>query len=134
MFRRILRIINFILIIFCIINSCELIYRLVNPRLPTNRVYKAALEDIEFPLSFRICLNYRFEIERYRDLGYDSRFDFYLGKSMYNKSLVGWNGHTKTGSTIGTTNGKKMLSSKPILNPIRAVNSMKKGVWRFKIP
>ena len=115
-FRRILKIINFTLIIFCIINSCELIYRLVNPRLPTNRVYKTALEDIEFPLSFRICLNYRFEIERYRDLGYDSRYDFYLGKSMYNKSLVGWNGHTKTGSTIGTTNGKKIVKLKKNLN------------------
>ena len=31
-------------------------------------------------------------------MGYDDSFDFYLGKSMYNESLIGWNGHNEDDS------------------------------------
>ena len=93
----------------CIINSCDLIYRLVNPQLPTDRVYVTNLKYIEFPLSFRICLNYHFYDKRYNDMGYYYDLDFFMGKSMYNTSLVGWNGHTKNGSIIAETEGTQVF-------------------------
>ena len=74
------------------------------------------LKDIKFPLSFRICLNDLYDSEEYTDkefenlnkfkkFGYASGHTFYRGQSMFNESLVGWNGHTEDGETIGTTEG-----------------------------
>jgi len=113
-FGRILRVINFTLLIICIINSCDVINSLVNPELPTIHVINTNLKDIEFPLSFRICLNYihdderdmdieLYNLDRYKKFGYDSGNTFYKGQSMFNKSLVGWNGHTENGDTLDIT-------------------------------
>ena len=34
------------------------------------------------------------------------RLGFYVGMSKYNRSLIGWNGHTEEGGTISTIDGK----------------------------
>ena len=107
-FKRLINLINFTLLIICIINSCDVSYKLFNPELPSICEYETNLKDIEFPISFKICLNeLKPSSERYQILGYNDDFDFYLGKSRYNKSHVGWNGHTEDGATIGTTEGKQ---------------------------
>ena len=46
-----------------------------------------------------------YDTERYEELGYTDGWRFYMGQSKYNKSIFGWNGHTKDGETIGTTEG-----------------------------
>ena len=70
------------------------------------------LQDIEFPLSFRICLDDIYDIEkdmnkleRYKKFGYSSGHNFYRGQSMFNETNVGWNGHTENGGTLGSTEG-----------------------------
>ena len=99
--------INFALLISCILNSCEIIFRLVNPELPSIREFNKDLKDIDFPVSFRICLNdLSGNFDRYHNLGYNNAYDFFNGISKCNKSLVGWNGHTKDGETVGTTEGQ----------------------------
>ena len=81
-YRRILYLINFTLLIICIINSCDVLYRLLNPELPSIHEYNTNLNTIEFPLSFRICFNYLSgNSERFQKWGYDRDYDFYLGKS-----------------------------------------------------
>ena len=75
-------------------------------------------KEIEFPLFFRICLNDLYDnerdveleldnvnVERYKQFGYSSSYGFYRGQSLYNQSLVGWNGHTEDGETLGTIEG-----------------------------
>ena len=105
-YRQTVKTINLTLLMICTLNSYDVIYRLVNPELPDVKVYVTNIEEIDFPLSFRLCLYYYiFDVDRYRDLGYDDSFDFYLGMSMYNESLIGWNGHNEDGSTIGSTEG-----------------------------
>ena len=54
---RFIYLIKLILLFFCIINSCYVVYRSIYPTLPSQRVYKKDLKNIKFPLSFRICLN-----------------------------------------------------------------------------
>ena len=82
--------------------------QILNPKLPAIRTYKKHLRKIDFPLSFRICLKKFDNVdERYETLGYENAFDFFLGRSRYNKSLVGWNGHTEDGKTLGSTKGQK---------------------------
>ena len=44
-FTRVIRLINFILLIICIINSGDVINRLVNPELPSIRVINTNLKD-----------------------------------------------------------------------------------------
>ena len=48
--------------------------------------------------------------ERYTNLGYKNDYDFYLGRSVYNKSLFGWNGHLQNGSTVGTVEGEFIMN------------------------
>ena len=113
--RRIIHLVNFILLIICVVNSCEVIYRLIHPELPSTRVSQNNLKDIEFPLSFRICL---YELknanvnERYQRLGYKSEVMFFLGRSKFNKSLYGWNGHTENGGILGSTEGWRTIKSR----------------------
>ena len=105
-FKRLINLINFTLLIICIINSCDVFYRLVNPELPSIREYETNLKDIEFPISFKICLDDLNKTnDRYKKLGYEDDYHFFLGRSKYNKSHYGWNGHTEDGATIGTTEG-----------------------------
>ena len=56
---RFIYLIKLILLSICIINSCYVVYNIISiyPTLPSQRVYKKDLKNIEFPLSFRICLN-----------------------------------------------------------------------------
>ena len=105
-FKRLINLINLILLIICIINSCDVFYKLVNPALPSIHEYDTNLKDIEFPISFRICLDdLNKTYDRYKKLGYEDDYHFFLRRSKYNKSHYGWNGHTEDGATIGTTEG-----------------------------
>ena len=71
------------------------------------QVYKKSLLDLEFPLYFSICFSeLENEENRYTNLGYNGPLPWFVGQSMYNKPHFGWNGHTKDGKTLGTTDGK----------------------------
>ena len=83
---------------------------LLYPRLPSIRKFETNLKKIKFPLSFRICLSEQDDNSAsYKKLGYADDFDFFFGKSRYNNSLFGWNGHTKDGGTIESTEGQYYL-------------------------
>ena len=92
----------------CTVHIISIGYGIFCPNLPTIRVYKKDLKDIEFPISFRICA---YELtnkdDRFIKLGYRSASNYFRGRSMFNESLVGWGGHTKNGTNIGTIEGKK---------------------------
>ena len=80
-------------------------YFLLYPELPEIEVSTVKLEDIEFPVVFKICLydlqNFN---ERYQKLGYAGIDEFFSG---YNDSdLIGWNGFDENGDPIATVEGK----------------------------
>ena len=80
------------------------------PDLPDIQHYKKDLKEIDFPIAFKFCIeekNNHKSNEKYRHLGYNDLFYFYYGRSMFNDSIVGWAGHTKNGSTIGSVEGLK---------------------------
>ena len=70
------------------------------------KVSKRHLKDIEFPLNFKLCFH---DIEnsrsRYQKYGFNYDYDFYRGKSMFNGSVFGWNGHNEFGLTLGPVRG-----------------------------
>ena len=102
--------IAFLVIIFTtfIFNSCQVIYRMMYPELPTVHVYEKNLKDIQFPISFTVCL---YEIEnsvaRYQKLGYYHVGWFFTGISSYNSSISGFRGHTEDGGILSTKEGIK---------------------------
>ena len=53
-FGRVIRLINFSLLIVCIINSCDVINRLVNPELPTIHVINTNLKDRDVQTIWRM--------------------------------------------------------------------------------
>ena len=61
--------------------------------------------DIDFPVIFKLCFRKENEDENLHALGYRYMRDFYRGKSIFNGSLIGWNGHTKDGQTLGIVEG-----------------------------
>ena len=77
------------------------------PDVPEIVVNMKNLNELEFPIVFRICA---FDIDdpdkRYTKVGYKDSWNFYLGQSVFNDSVYGWNGHQKNGSTLGTVEGK----------------------------
>ena len=65
----------------------------VNPKLTNTMVEKKKLEDITFPLLFKICPMIGFNETALRKYGYNSATDYFKGESMFNGAMVGWGGH-----------------------------------------
>lgn len=80
-----------------------------NPAYPETKHYDQNLMDIDFPLVLKICSFYGSTrpVNDYPEFGYENQDKFFQGISMFNSSIVGWNGHTENGSTIGNVEGKR---------------------------
>ena len=94
-------IVNVILLSVFTIHILILSHQVMNPEIPSVKIYDKTMNEINFPLVFKICA---FELKnvdaRYQKYGYSREYHYFIGKSMYNESIFGWNGHTKKGSTI----------------------------------
>ena len=76
-----------------------------NPANPSIRVYKKNLEDLGYyPISIKLCSKQDGNL--FKKFGYSFDYDFYTGESLYNRSIKGWNGHTKNGTTITSLKGE----------------------------
>ena len=101
---------NVIFLVACVVHVFVNGYYELYPDLPSIRVLKKSLHDIDFPLAFTLCISeISNSLDRYRDVGYLNYRYFFKGKSMYNSSLHGWSGHTENGSTIASVEGKTSL-------------------------
>ena len=76
-----------------------------HPDYPSVKIFKKKMKDIEFPVSFKLCVRELETTMRYSKYGYLDEYNFFRGNSMYNESLHGWNGFLETNSTIGSTQG-----------------------------
>ena len=97
--------INIIVIVICIVHISLTGYQALFPDLPSIRIQDKTLNEIEFPLLIQMCVSEIEKTDIYTELGYEHDMEFYFGKSVYNDSLFGWNGHLKNGSTIGPIQG-----------------------------
>ena len=84
------------------------------PELPNTKHFENDLKNIEFPISFQFCLKDSSvkTISReaiFMALGYKNVGGFFRGQSKFNKTLFGWNGHYKNGSTIAPVEGMKKI-------------------------
>ena len=86
-------------------------YHTLYPELPDIVVSKKNLNEIDFPMTFRICafeLNDTDTVSRYQSFGYADYVDFFRGRSMFNDTLYRWAGHDKYGSVLGNVEGEML--------------------------
>ena len=103
-------IIQSILVIVCVIHICTFVYFNANPVLPDMMKYKKNIEDIEFPISFILCINSNDKgLEKMNQFGYLDEWYFFSGVSKFNDSIIGWAGHSKNGSIYETAEGRQNL-------------------------
>ena len=81
-------------------------YQSLNPNVPSIRVFKEDIHEIDFPFSFKVCVK---ELEntkvRYEKVGYRDNYHFYLGISKFYPwpfFVGGWHGHTEDNKTLGS--------------------------------
>ena len=101
-------IVNCVFIIAFTVHVVMIAFNLIYPTIPSVKVYKKNYHDIDFPITFKLCaIEDRFsDYQRHNSVGYSRRHKFFLaGQSMFNKSLLGWMGHTVDGSTLGSVEG-----------------------------
>ena len=63
------------------------------------------LQDMDFPLVFKICVKPGFNNTALEEAGYNTTFgplEYFLGRSKYNRSSYGWAGHTATSGVKAT--------------------------------
>ena len=97
--------------IVCMIHVIYTLYSTIYPTHPSIKVIEKDLKEIAFPILFKICgKEYSNSSSRFRKLGYAAELDFYGGLSKFNKTIIGWNGHTENGSTIGPLTGKRQTN------------------------
>ena len=74
----------------------------INPSLKTTDITEKQLEDLKFPIIFKICMKPGFNTTALKEEGYAGISKYFRGQSSYNSSVYGWAGHTNT-SEIRTT-------------------------------
>ena len=77
----------------------------INPSQTISHLEERSLDSIEFPVLFKICIKPAFNIAELHRVGYDSIWAYFTGQSSYNKSVYGWGGHHKNGSSIASVAG-----------------------------
>ena len=89
----------------CTVQMMILANNQMNPSQTISYMVEKSLDSIEFPALFKICIKPAFNIAELRKAGYRSIWAYFLGQSRYNKSLYGWGGHYKNGSSIASVAG-----------------------------
>ena len=74
----------------------------VNPTITRTWEKEVALEDIDFPVTIKICVIPGFNQTALNEVGYEDTWGYFVGQSRFNDSVFGWAGHTKDSETIGT--------------------------------
>ena len=100
-FHKISPIIKFVLAVACLSHIGINAYNTLYPEIPSLKVYEKELGNIDFPVSFKLCVREISNItKRYKNYGYDEPFDFFLGIRFFEESYyVGWNGDFVNGSS-----------------------------------
>ena len=82
----------------------------ISPTETVSHFEEKILDDIEFPVLFKICIKPSFDLEELKKAGYESIWKYFIGQSRHNQSLYGWAGHTEDGNITGSVKGWYCIS------------------------
>ena len=89
----------------------SLIGSYVHPSQTVTSVEKKDLNDIPFPVLFKICIKPGFDREELLTAGYLHAGRYFLGESRFNGSIHGWAGHLPDGRVKGNVAGRVCLKT-----------------------
>ena len=99
--------------VFCIcvffVQLFQLLPSYFAPTRTHTEVKELQLKDMDFPLNIKICAKPDYNKTALQELGYKDASDYILGRSKYNRSVVGWGGHS--GKSEAKTNAKEVLDA-----------------------
>ena len=105
--ERVVAFINVFFSVIFLMHISILVYYILNPEIPEILVSKKNLNEIEFPMTFRICaFELNDTVSRYKLFGYNNHDDYFRGRSMFNDTLYGWAGHDQYGSVLANVEGE----------------------------
>ena len=104
--RKALLLANIIFVGVFVVHFSTIAYEMKHPKNPSVLIRKTDLRNIDFPVALKICIADANNNEKFQKLGYADLYSLFIGQSMFNKSLVGWNGHTQNFSTLMSVRGK----------------------------
>ena len=85
-------------------------YYQLYPTETSTRLSERKLDDLDFPVLFKICLNPAFNENYIKEVGYYSLWSYFIGKGRWRNSnggaVYGWAGHWENGSTISSIQGE----------------------------
>ena len=86
-----------------------LISEQINPTQTLTHLEETKLEDIDFPVVFKMCFKNSFDLDQLKAAGYNSVWQYFQGVSRFNRSVFGWAGHTVNGSIGAGVKGEHQL-------------------------
>ena len=92
-----------------LVQMCFQLYEQVHPSQTETVLEDKKLDDIEFPVLFKICFKNSFDLTKLEEAGYSSVSKYFSGVSKFNKSLYGWAGHTENGTVGEGVSGNQMI-------------------------
>ena len=102
----------FVVNAFCVLATLTqlvfIIASFINPNELNTVTSELALEDIDFPLDIKICAEPAFNESAITAAGYGDEwpyYEYFTGRSRYNRSIFGWAGHTPDLGIIGSVEG-----------------------------
>ena len=76
------------------VQTTTLIVNMINPKETLIKTQIMDFDKIDFPLIFKVCITPGFNNTELKALGYRKSLDYLEGRSRFNKSIIGWAGHT----------------------------------------
>ena len=87
--------------------AVSLIKDQIFPKKTAKQSLAVALDDIDFPVLFKLCYKPAFNQAGLLDYGYNDTWSYFLGMSKFNSTVLGWAGHTSNGSISSTVEGDR---------------------------
>ena len=87
--RRLTFFLNLVFLICFLVHIMSIGYTLKYPEYPSTVINNKELKDIEFPISFQLCIKELENVEkRYRNIGYKNFGDFFKGVSKVRQKWI----------------------------------------------
>ena len=104
-------IIHLVCFVLFTVQICFLAEEHIHPRDTNTVTEKKDISEIDFPVVFKICFRPGLDEIKLFKLGYAAIFYYFVGRSRFNSSLVGWAGHTKDGGIYSNVSGNFHLKT-----------------------
>ena len=111
-FKLIIKLVGFICYL---VHMYFIFYNQVYPSETFTRMVEKRLDDIEFPVIFKLCVTPALNVTELKSAGYRNIWRYFLGQSAYNTSLYGWGGHSSLGTPRHTVRGNQLLGIQGIV-------------------